>query len=305
MLKKNFQRIGLITVCIAMLSSMNACQKSPDSSLVVNKDFDKLIDEAKGTDTGKVDIKDIANVKYDDYVTSFEDQKLGIKVNVDAKVDIPKSDHLSVFRVRQKKFTQEFIDKVRAELIGDVPLYDGYALKIETKSDIESEIAFWRSSIDNTQDEVSRSEYQAQIDELQERYDLAPAEIDLKDYPSDGLLRSTKDIYAQKPYYKWANEMYPDGDILDVVTDGSDGRYASLGVHNCPKRSNQLSFSSDKISNANFFEPDDITSFIGDIDEIIADKTNKEKPENYTGEIVRFIDGSVPSYVPLDRKSVV
>ena len=59
---KTYQKLGAIIICIAMLSSMAACQKSPDSSLVVNKDFDKLIEEAEGTDTGKVKIEDIADV---------------------------------------------------------------------------------------------------------------------------------------------------------------------------------------------------------------------------------------------------
>lgn len=303
MLNRKLKKIGTAVICAALLVSTAACRKSPESSLVVNKDFDKLIDEAKGTDTDKVDIKDIAEVKYDNYVTAFEDTSLGVKVNVDAKVDIPKSDHLSVFRVKQVKFTQELIDKVRTELMGDAALYDAYALKIETKSDIEEEIAFLRSSIDNTDDEVSRSEYQRKIDELQGRYDSAPAKIDLQDYPSDGALRATKDIYAEKPYYEWAYSMYPEGDILSAVTDGSNGKYSKLDVYNSSKRSNQLVFTSNKIGYDNVFDSSNITPLIGDLDEIIADKANKEQPENYTGDQIGFTDGSVPRYAQLKGES--
>ncbi len=284
-------RICSFMLCFAILVSMAACQKSPDSSLVVNKDLDKLIEEANTPNTDKVDIKDIAEVEYDDYVTSFEDSDLGVKVNVDAKVDIPKADHLSVFRVKQVPFTQEFIDKVRSELMGDAPIYDGYALNIETKSDIEELIAYWRTEMNETDDEARREECQERIDELQKEYESAHAEVKLSDYPSDGKLHPSDDPTD------------PDSEGVFVISDGSNGSYSSIRVSNSPKRSNQLHFEKNKIGHVNTMTSADIEPHIGDIDEILADKSNKEEPENYTGTGVEWEDGSLPSYVQLKGES--
>ncbi len=284
-------RICSLALCFAMLASLAACQKSPDSSLVVNKDLDKLIAEATAEDTDKVDIKDIAEVEYDDYVTSFEDSDLGVKVNVNAKVDIPKTDHLSVFRVKQVEFTQEFIDKVRAELMGDALIYDGYALNIETKSDIEELIAYWRTEMNETDDETRREECQERIDELHKEYESAPAEVNLSDYPSDGKLQPSDD------------HTDPDSEGVFVISDGSNGSFSSIRVSNSPKRSNQLAFEMNKIGHVNTMTSADIEPHIGDIDEILADKSNKEEPENYTGYGVEWEDGSLPSYVQLKGES--
>lgn len=287
MIGKIVKKVCSIIICVLMLASMAACQKSPDSSLVVNKDFDKLIEEAEGTDTEKVKIEDIADIEYEDYITSFEDSDLGVKVNVNAKVDIPTADHLSVFRVRQAPFTQEFIDKVRAELMGDTPIYDGYALSTQTKGEIEDIIAYWRTAMNETDDETIRAEYQERIDELQEEYEAAPAEIDLSEYPSDGKLIHSDDSTD------------PDSEGVFVVSDGVDGSYLSMKVSNSPKSSNKLEFEMNKVGHAGVMSSDDIEPYIGDIDEILADKSNKEKTENYTGVDVMYEDSSPISYVQL------
>lgn len=293
--KKNIQKIGAFIICIVMLSSMVACQKSPESSIVVNKDLDKLIEEAEGTDTEKVKIEDIADIEYENYITSFEDSDLGVKVNVNAKVDIPKADHLSVFRVKQVPFTQDFIDKVCAELVGDAELCEGYALNIKTKNDIEREISNWRSRMNETNDAVARAEYQAHIDELQKEYESAPAKIDLTDYPSDGKLHTTKELNNQNSYYEWAYSMYPDGDYLFAVTDGSNGKYAKLIIHNSSEKGNQLSFTVNKIGhssqNIQYFDKEDVLG--GEVG---------GKPENYTGQEVYYSLGET-KYAPLKGES--
>lgn len=289
-------RICSFILCFAMLTSMAACQKSPDSSLVVNKDFDKLIEEAEGTDTEKVKIEDIADIEYEDYITSFEDSDLGVKVNVNAKVDIPKADHLSVFRVKQVPFTQDFIDKVRAELMGDAKLYDGGVLSTKTKKDIEKEISGLRTSINDTDSEVLREEYQAYLDELQKEYESAPSEIDLTDYPSDGKLRTTKELYNKNSYYEWAYSMYPDGDVLSVITDGSEGKYATLNVHNSSEKGNQLTFTANKVGHLT------VKYDQYGVSEDLMGGGAGDKPENYIGEKVYPELGEI-KYAPLKGES--
>ena len=249
MIKGILYRINALVICLAMLASLAACQKSPEESLVVNKDLDKLIDEAQKTDTEKVDINDIVEQKYETYVTTIKDDSLGVTVNVDAKVDIPTTEHLSIFRVEQQDFTQEFIDKVRTELLGDAPLYDGSILDTRTKKVIENEIAYLRTSMNQSEDEVLRAEYQSKIDKLQEEYESAPTDFVFSEYPHDGKLHKTADLYqkdSENESYIYQHEMNPDGEVLDVVTDGSDGTYSILYVQNNDDTGNKLEFSRNK-----------------------------------------------------------
>lgn len=275
-MKKLLQRFGVMVGCFLTVISMVACQETPNSSLVINKDFDKLIEEANTPNTDKVDINDITDITYDDYITSFEDSDLGVRVNVNAKVDIPKADHLSVFRVKQVPFTQALIDRVRTELIGEAALYDGYALNIKTKSDIEKEISYWRSAMNDTDDESFRAECQENINANQKRYETAPASIDLTDYPSDGKLCVAKEAYAEKPYYEWPYKMYSDGYVLSAITDGSDGSYANLTVYNSSEKSNRLEFSMNRVGVYTMLKNNLCT------EDIVGDVAG-EKPENYIG----------------------
>ena len=166
-----------------MVMSLTACQSSPDSSIVVNKDMDALIEKAKDGNSESTDMKTLGE-QYDTYQTVVENESLGVKVNVDAKVDIPQTSQMSVIRVAQQDISQELLDAIKKELVGDAKLYDGSVLHQRTRSDIEAEIAEIKelmNAVDAENQEISpedrevyKSEYQMQIDELQEKYEAAP-----------------------------------------------------------------------------------------------------------------------------------
>ncbi len=278
-MKGILHRICVAVICLATVAQMAACQKSPDSSLVVNKDLDKLIDEANTPDTDKVDINDITEQKYDTYVTTIKDDSLGVTVNVDAKVDIPTTDHLSIFRVEQQDFTQEFIDKVKTELLGDVPLYDGSILDTRTKKVIENEIAYLRTSMNQSEDEVLRAEYQTKIDKLQAEYESAPTDFEFSEYPHDGKLHTTAELYqkdSENESYIYQHNMNPGGEVLDVVTDGSDGTYSIMYVQNNDNTGNKLEFSKNKYG---YYWQHGI--MINTADFYVDENSSESVPDNY------------------------
>lgn len=251
MLKKYIKKVGSIIICVAMFSSMAACQKSPDSSLVVNKDLDKLIEDAQNSDTGKVNIDEIIEQNYDSYVTTIKDDDLGVTVNVNAKVDIPQTNKLSIFRVEQKSFSQELIDKIRKELLGDSKLYYGGVLSVKTKTDIEAEISLWREQMagPDVTDEF-RKECQGKIDSLQKAYESAPGSLDFSPFSSDGKLTTYDKMlskYAGNEYYEWVEMMNPDGNFVYEISDGSDGNYSVFYVQNNPDKSNKLIFRTNSV----------------------------------------------------------
>ncbi|MCH5353436.1 MAG: hypothetical protein J1E06_08215, partial [Acutalibacter sp.] len=69
----------------------------------------------------------------------------------------------------------------------------------------------------------------------------APVSIDFTDYPNDGQLRSVMELYDAHPemyeYYYYLNST---GDVLNAVTDGSDGNYAILYAQNDEDKSNKI-----------------------------------------------------------------
>lgn len=247
---------------------LGACQENPEGSIVAHKDMDKLISQAAQSDPEHTAQDVVSSARQtESYRTTLENESLQVKANVDAQVEVPQTDKLSVYRVKQKKFDQEFVDKVRAELMGDAPLYDGAALDVRIKSDIETEIQNLRQLIadeeanvresyegadDVTEEEIqemikeNRQTFQDEIDALQEQYESAPSELDLSQHPSDGKLHLVKELYDQDPsssFYEWLNGLSGEGDeALYGVTDGSDGRYRSLYVQNNADYSNVITY---------------------------------------------------------------
>ncbi|MCI9151040.1 MAG: hypothetical protein HFI42_11205 [Lachnospiraceae bacterium] len=251
MKRKQIISIGLITAMLAF----TGCQKSPENSIVKNKDFDKMVDQAQGEEGGVRDVADMT--EYDTYQDSFSDESLGVTVQVDAKVDIPKTDQMSVTRVRQKEISQEFLDQVKEALMPGIDLWDGSMINAPTKSSIEEEIRdykryieeveaeFAAGEIDEESLEVHRREYQESIDKLQQQYEAAPAEISLSEYPSDGKLHAVSELLAQNPdnvYYLWQNDLNPNGTIFYGAGKEADGLFHSLYAQNNENYGNYLRY---------------------------------------------------------------
>lgn len=244
----------IISAGMAAVFLLSACQKSPDSSIVVNKDMDHLIDEAQKNNDNPVEVADIAQ-NYDTYQTMLEDESLGVKVTVDAKVDIPQTSQMSVIRVKQADITQEFLDKVRQELMGNEALYDGSVLETTLRSDIEQEISAIKNEIASleSQNDIEAKEsvkiLTNDLNELQSQYETAPTEPAWKEYVSDGLLHGTVQMEKESnhnEFYSWVLSLNKDGEVFYGVNDGSNGRYMSLFVQNNDNYGNCIRFRSSK-----------------------------------------------------------
>lgn len=249
-----FKRL-IPTMAAALL--LSACQKNPDSSIVKNKDLDQMIDQAENNKNGSTNLSDLA-VNYQDYKTTLKDDQLYVTVNVDAKVEVPGSSQMSIFRVKQKNIDQSLLDKVKKELVRDIVLYDGKAISIKTRSSIEQEIQSLKEQITSTKADTDSydqesiqtmvGEYQEIINTLQREYESAPAEIKWSEYPSDGKLKSITDLCKGKSgdsYYTGIKELNPDGDYYYGVSDGKNGQYTSLFAQNNKNYGNCLRYGRD------------------------------------------------------------
>ena len=253
-MKNLYFKISSMVVCALMLLSFSSCQKSPETSLVVNKSLDKLIEEAGVCGEGKVYISDIVGEQHDVYKTVISNRNLGVYVNVDAKVDIPKVESLSLIRVEQKSFSQETIDSIKNELVGNIELYDGSVLDIETKTDIAASIASVKNQIENVKKNNSYSKeqqeqmieaYQTKLNKLSEKYSSAPANIILTEYPSDGQICTVSEKFEMdksNEFYSHRNIFIPDGEVMYEVSDGDNDEYISIYVQNDEKKGTRFTY---------------------------------------------------------------
>lgn len=240
--EKQMKRKAAVTaIAMAFMMGLSGCQENPDSSIVVNKDMDKLIEQAQDDENsaGMEDMK-----QYDTWQTTLEDESLNVKISVDAQVDIPETDQLSVIRVRQKQISQETLDKIREELTQGETLYDGAILMEGTKSSIERDIAGYKTAI--AQEDISdedRAYMQSELDELQSKYENAPAEVIYEGNESDNLFVNMPEKQGDTSvFYEWAYRLNPDGQIYYGVNDAKNDEYISLYAQNNPERGNCLQY---------------------------------------------------------------
>lgn len=242
------RRVLFVTMMALMLTG---CQENPESSIVVNKEMDKLIDQAQETGGG---MEDIAG-EYETYQAEISDESLKVTVNVDAKVDVPQVDKMSVLRVQQTPITQEFLDKVIDELVGDETLYNGGVLSVRTRDEVAADIQYYKTELANIEqiEEVNRegfrNEYQRALTRLQEEYESAPSEVQWEGNESDGLIHTAEkmnDTYANNEFYTWQYSLNPNGEVFYGASDGKDGNNISLFVQNNESYGNCLRYRSSK-----------------------------------------------------------
>ena len=262
------KRLFAAGLCAVLLLSMSACQENPEGSIVVHKDMDNLISKAQQDDASKVDAADIIDEvaeNFETYQTSLRDEDLKVTATVNAKVDVPKVDKLNVYRVKQKPFDQEFVDKVRKVLMGDKPVYDSIGLGQWTKAEWEESIKVYRDLLRQAEEELAGgvpttyagpaltqeeweehcrediARYQEEIDRMQEQYEAAPTEADPARYPSDGTLRTRRELAELFPeLYGNFPESWADRETLSILADASDGSYQRLEVENSEDRGNAM-----------------------------------------------------------------
>ena len=90
-----------------MTATLVGCVSNPEQSVVKEKNLDKVLEQAENTEDGAVAYEDVEKEieNYDTYETHIQDDDLHVTVDVNAKVEIPKVDQLSVYRVSQKELS--------------------------------------------------------------------------------------------------------------------------------------------------------------------------------------------------------
>lgn len=265
-----------------MVLTLAGCASNPEKSVVKEKNMDKMLQEAQKTDdTNTFDqIKEEVK-KYETYKTHIEDKKLKVVVDVDAKVEVPEVEKLSVYRVRAQKIKQDFLERVQKTLTPGLAYYDGSKGKTRTKSDVAKEINDYKKELNDAKksgDTAMVEEYEGNIADLKKEYEKAPDHVKLTDYPSQNKILSIKDLYDSDPkdtFYSWLYDLHGDGEMYYGLSDGKDGNYHTLFVQNSGNYGNCLRYECSKNGYS-----DNLSSAVVDNDfQMITPKKDGREPE--------------------------
>lgn len=173
-----------VSITLLLVLLMTACQPTPESQIVKNKDQGQLIDKASDTNNMSSSLEDRADAKGE---FKLEPKSYGtLKIQADAKIFMPDAKKLPIVRVEAADFSQEQITAYFDYFCSGLEMYKERSQTI--KSDIEFQILRNKELIAATMGEDKKFEENmlAQIERLEEAYAAAPESI--PDERSDGTI---------------------------------------------------------------------------------------------------------------------
>ena len=209
------KKISIVLATALLSMSFIGCQKTPDSPIVIGKDYDKMVNQALlGQPTDEPIAEQIGAVDEYNYVQPLTNAVGNIEVHVNAKVAVSDSSKMTFAKVSRDSFSLEEITKYVETLFDGQKTYSGETavskpamlLKIEK---VKAEMA-------ETTDEKGL----LILEETLKKY-----EKELSKYgESDGLVEKQIEFTINKDNY---NE-----EKMFLVTDGSDGIFRSIKISN-------------------------------------------------------------------------
>lgn len=177
---------------LGILLTLAACQETPEEEFVVQKDTERMVeqavDEQAGTKVSKLKVPD-GNYTYQ---TSAADGRLTI--NVDAPVIVPESEMIPMAKVAEKGYTQEQVTSFFNHLFPDEkPVTGANVPRVMTKNEIKELIVAYKSYIaKGTTEEntlYTEEEIKEEIKNLEKQYETAPeTEPELDTQVTDGTM---------------------------------------------------------------------------------------------------------------------
>ena len=186
--------IAILLIAVMALGAV-ACQKTPESPIVVEKNMENMLGKA---DSNEENIKPGEQIGTVRQVTKTIDSPTGnASCDINADVIIPKSDSITIMKVGRSSFTQEIVDKIVDTLMHGqmyeatdqcINSKDGYASLILTE---KNSIAEMEQIMNATEDEEIKAQYADNIENtMQAISDLEKEQAEAPDepIPTDGTL---------------------------------------------------------------------------------------------------------------------
>lgn len=168
--------IYLLLTALIFIGMLSACQKTPESPIVVGKNADNLIEQATGDDGSAVlPLREQLSAPDMMDVTVEEDH---FTILAHAAVRLPETDTIPMITVKAGYFSQELINRLWDLLIGDKPMYKPFTEADRTKAELEQAILTLQGDMErikqNEYYEENKALREAELAHLQELYSTAP-----------------------------------------------------------------------------------------------------------------------------------
>ena len=168
------KRFTAILLSIFTLFALTACQPTPEAAVVVQKDTDRMVEQAANMENGQT-LSDLS-IPEGRYVLDNETAGGRLKIHVDTKVRKPDVDSIPIRKAAITVFTQEQVTGIFNYLFPDEkPINQSYIR--ETKADIEKQIVLLRQRLEDKSylnNGQTEDEMLALIAAAEERYKTAP-----------------------------------------------------------------------------------------------------------------------------------
>lgn len=208
-------KIFKLVVVLMLITSIAGCQKTPESPIVVGKDYGEMMNQAMLGQPTDDSIRDQVGAT-EKYVLDnpLENEADNLKVYVDAEVIIPDSSTMTTATVSRHSFSEEECKKIIEVLFNDQKTYAGETAiskpKLEKKiADVKKEIA-----------ETTEEKMLLILNETLKKYELELNSMG----EEDGMVEKPVQFTVDKNNYN-EEKMY-------LVSDGSDGIYRSIKISN-------------------------------------------------------------------------
>ncbi len=274
--------MGFIVITLA------GCESNPEKSIVQEKNMDKMLTQAETKeDTSSYEQVRKEVKKYETYQTQIKDKKMKVMVDVNAKVEVPEVNKLSVYRVSASKIKEDFLNRVKKTLTPDIDYYEGDKADARTKPVIAQEISFCEKELKSAKrnDSDVVEEYEMQLADLRKEYKNAPDSVKLTDYPAAASIQKISQLVkdnSQNTFYQWLHELHGNGDVFYGVSDAKDGNYHALFLQNSPNYGNCLRYSVNKTAYDSAVYHANVENDISMIVPVKGDET----PNFYDGGII-------------------
>lgn len=211
----NMKRIWAVLLCLVILIVLPACQPTPQKATVVQKDSERLIEQAQkdASDIDKVtgDTSGESDVDSQDNSTrislseqygipesyEFEDEGADgiLRIDVDAQVIAPDQDAMPIYRVKAGEFSQETVSALFNALCGDTKMYINSGQR--TKDQIQEQIISIKKRIEDIKDNPEMAEElefaKEFLPKVEQEYENAPETV-VEELADGTLVEITKTV---------------------------------------------------------------------------------------------------------------
>jgi len=235
--QKMKRSIAMLSCVIALFVFMAACQPTPAETVVIEKDTERMVEQATEEEYGTKIETILGNTDRIELHTVSLDGRLTI--NVDASIEVPNADYMPILRAVPGFFTQESVSGIFNYLYPSQKPYD-LSNSVPTKEDYEEDLLRLKKQLADgsyKEDGYSEEDFLSVIADMEALYDAAPEDSQSQSI-SDGqmVLQHSDSQSSGSDYY-----------LLNVATDltpNETTRYLSVRTPSAEDSANNSNFCS-------------------------------------------------------------